>query len=68
MDFIEKVKQLRHTGRTQEEIAHIIGTDVGRVRIVMSGGADPECDTADYNTLGRFEEEKDGPLGESDPA
>ena len=68
MDFIEKVKQLRHTGRTQEEIAHIIGTDVGRVRIVMAGGADPEYDTADYNPLGIFEEEKDGPLGESDPA
>ena len=42
MDFFEKAKELSLKGYTPEEIAYILGTDAGRVRIVLAGQADPE--------------------------
>lgn len=48
MEFFEKVKELQLKGKSPEEIAHILGTDVGRVRVVMNGGDDPDRDEDEY--------------------
>ena len=64
MEFIDKVLELKYKNKTAEEIAHILDTDAGRVRIVMDGGADPDPDGDDYELVDtpEEEEEEEGPL------
>ena len=36
------IKRLRDKGLSDEEIAHVFGCDIGRVKIVFQNGDDPE--------------------------
>jgi hypothetical protein len=58
MDFFLKVKELSLKGKTPDEIAFILGTDVGRVRIVLAGQADPQPDREEYELVDEADDEE----------
>jgi hypothetical protein len=64
MEFVDKVTELKFKGKTAEEIAHILDTDAGRVRIVMEGHADPCPDTDEYELVDIPEDDEvdEGPI------